>query len=240
LRARFRSRMLRAALPALVAAVALPGLARRPDGLADDAVARALALATEAATATAPRSARVEAVAGTLDPRLKLAACPHVEAFLPAGVPAWGRTQVALRCTDGPVRWRVFLPVDVHVWAKGVVAKTALPSGVRLTASEVEVAQVDWAAGGGAFDDPARLEGRTLIRPLAPGEALRPSELQPQLWFDIGETVRVEVGGDGFVVSADGQALARGIDGQLVRVRTRSGRVVVGRAVSDHCVEVSL
>ncbi len=231
-----------AASLSLMAAAALPASAQVP-ALAQvpaEAVARALALATEAATAVAPRRARVVAEPGMLDPRLTLAPCAQVQAYLPAGVPAWGRTQVGLRCTGGPVHWRVFLPVNVQIWASGVVSKGPLPSGARLTASQLGAAQVDWSVAGGAFDDPGPLEGRTLTRPLAAGEALRAGDLQARQWFALGETVRVVLEGEGFSVSTEGQALTRGLDGQLARVRTESGRVLAGRAVSDHCLEVSM
>ena len=46
--------------------------------------------------------------------------------------------------------------------------------------------------------------------------------------------------GQGFAVSSEAQALTPGLEGQPVRVRTEAGRVLVGRAVGEHRVEVSL
>ncbi len=204
------------------------------------AIANALALAIEAARAVAPIHARVTAEAGTLDPRLNLAPCASVQPYLLAGVPSWGATRVGLRCVQGSVAWRVFLPVSVQVWADGVVATAPLPTGARLTANALKKGEVDWSASGAPFADPSQLEGRVLAHPLAAGQALRQGDLQPRQWFDFGDTVNVVLGGPGFSVSTQGQALTRGFEGQAARVRTEGGRTVVGRAVGDHTVEVSL
>ncbi|MEY8879139.1 MAG: flagellar biosynthesis protein FlgA, partial [Leptothrix sp. (in: b-proteobacteria)] len=58
---------------------------------------------------------RVEVSTGQLDPRLHLAPCQKIEPYVPAGQRLWGRTRVGLRCTAGPVRWNVYLPVTVQV-----------------------------------------------------------------------------------------------------------------------------
>ena len=106
------------ALVVLLLLPAPPATAQVPS----EAVARALELARHAATLLAPRQARVMVQAGVLDARLTLAPCTQVDAYLPAGAPAWGHSWVGLRCTAGAARWNVFLPVTVQVWAAGLVA----------------------------------------------------------------------------------------------------------------------
>jgi flagellar basal body P-ring formation protein FlgA len=226
---------------------------------ASDAIAQALpqavALARQAATVTAPAQARVRAEPGPLDGRLSLAPCGHVEAFLWPGVPSWGHTRVGLQCTVGATRWRVSLPMTVQVWADAVVMRTDLPAGTRLAAEHLTRAEIDWAAqAGSAFDAAALVQGRTLARPLASGQALRAADLQTRQWFARGETVQVQVAGAGFAIVADGEALGPGLEGQLVRVRMASGsgtenngnnapgsgRVVVGKPVGERRVEVAL
>lgn len=206
-----------------------------------DAIARALALATEAATAVAPAEARVVAQPGALDARLTLAPCARVDAYLPSGVPAWGATRMGLRCTDGRVRWNVYLPVTVQVWAPAVVVMNALPAGARLAESQLGRAEIDWAASASpAFSRNDDLAGRTLVRPLVAGQALRGADLQPRKWFSQGDTVRIVANGSGYSISAEGEALGPGVDGQPARVRVESGRVLVGRPVGDRCIEVTL
>jgi len=212
-----------------------------PAAVPADALSRALALVAEAAIAGAPAGARVQVLPGALDPRLKLAACARVQPQLPAGVPAWGRTRVALRCTEGPVRWNVFLPVTVQVWARAAVPTLALGAGAKLEAGQFVMADADWAAAiAPPFADAAALQGRVLARAVPAGHALRADDLQARKWFAAGDAVRVVTNGAGFSIATEGRALAAGVEGQPVRVRIGENHVAAGRPVGPRLVEVGL
>lgn len=203
------------------------------------AVSEALVLLSDAARAIAPAGARVQALAGEPDARLRLAPCPRVQPFLVPGAHPWGRTRVGLRCADGPARWTVYLPVTVQVWAQAVVPSGPLPAGASLQAEHLQLAETDWAAAPQApFEAPVLLQGRVLSRAVLPGQALRAHDLRARQWFAAGDPVRVVARGPGFAVSADGQAANAGIEGQRVRVRIGENRVVEGRAVGPRTVEV--
>jgi flagellar basal body P-ring formation protein FlgA len=176
---------------------------------------------------------------GAPDPRLRLAPCAKAEAYLPPGQPSLGRTRVGLRCLNGVTAWNITLPVTIAAFAPAVVAGSALPAGTVLAAEHLQFADVDWGAGS-TFADGAGLIGRELQRPLIAGQALRGTDLKVRRWFIAGETVQVVARGVGFSVSSEGQALSHGLEGQPVRVRTASGRVLHGRAVADRQVEVVL
>jgi len=209
--------------------------------LAPEVLAQAAALLQQAAQTSAPRGARILALPGVLDARLKLAPCTQVQPFLPAGVAAWGKSRVGLRCVQGPVAWQVFLPVTVQVWAPAVVAQAPLPAGARLEGSQLALAVVDWAAAPAPPQaEVAALDGRVLVRPVAAGQALRASDLRTRQWFASGDTVQFVAQGRGFAVSAEGQAMSAGLEGQPVRVRMESGRVVVGLPVGQRRVELNL
>lgn len=235
----------------LALALALPGLAaaqaaqaQGPDNvLPASAVAQALALLGEAARALAPAGARVVALPGQPDPRLKLAPCAQVEAFLVPGAPAWGRTRVGLRCQKSDAaaataRWSITLPATVQVWAQAAVSPTALPVGATLQAEGLTLAEVDWAATPQApFAHPSQLAGRVTARNVPAGQALRAADLQARQWFAPGDTVRVIAGGPGFSISTEGQALNAGVEGQRVRVRVGENRSVDGRVLGPRMVE---
>jgi flagella basal body P-ring formation protein FlgA len=194
------------------------------------------------ADAAQPRpGARVEVALGQLDPRLKLAPCNQIDPYLPAGSRPWGRTRVGLRCTSGPTRWNVFLPVTVQVWAPALVLREPLPAGTELNADHLTEAEVDWAERPAApLADAGAVVGRTLLRPLAAGDALRDTDLRRSVWFNAGDRIKVTALGPGYRVSTEGQALSRGVDGQTVRVRTVGGRIVSGTAVANREVEILL
>ncbi|MBA4176808.1 MAG: flagella basal body P-ring formation protein FlgA [Leptothrix sp. (in: Bacteria)] len=233
--------LLLAAAGTAAARAPAPALAPLPAAMPADTMPRALALAAEAARSLAPQGARVLVLPGALDARLKLAACAQVQPHLPAGVPAWGRTRVALRCTDGPVRWNVHLPVTVQVWAPAAVTRVALASGVPLEADQLMLADTDWAAAPSPpFADIAALAGRQLAHALGAAQPLRATDLQSRKWFAAGDAVRVVAQGAGFRIAAEGRALAAGFEGQTVRVRIGENHVAAGRAVGPRLVEVAL
>lgn len=201
---------------------------------------RALALGQTAGD-NGSAAPRVEVSTGQLDPRLHLAPCQKIEPYVPAGQRLWGRTRVGLRCTAGPVRWNVYLPVTVQVWAPAVVAATDLPAGTELQPAHLRIAQADIAAEpAAAWNNFAPLLGRRLARPMQAGAVLRTDDVQVRVWFAAGETVNVTARGDGFAVSGQAQALGPGMEGQPVRVRTESGRILLARPTGQRQVEIGL
>ena len=212
-----------------------------PAPIPAETLPQALALVAEAARALAPAGARVMVLPGALDARLKLAPCSDVKPHLPAGVPAWGRTRVGLRCTAGPVRWNVYLPVTVQVFAPAVVPTVALGAGAELQADQLQLAETDWAATPvPPFADAAALTGRLLAHGVSAGQALRPADLQARRWFAAGDTVRVISSGTGFRISTEGRALSAGVEGQTVRVRIGDNHVAAGRPTGPNLIEVGL
>ena len=194
-----------------------------------------------AATAEQAQGVRVEVKVGKLDPRLKLAPCQHIDTYLPPGLPILGATRMGLRCTQGAKLWNVSIPIQVSVYAQATVLKTALAAGTVLDAGQLTQAEVDIAAAPGApVSDPMAVVGRTLGRSVAAGATLRQSDLKARQFFAAGETVRVTALGQGWQVVTEGQAVGAGIEGQAVRVRTESGRLLTARPTGDRQVEVAL
>ena len=184
---------------------------------------------------------RLEVSVGQLDPRLRLAPCARVEPYLPEGMRLWGKARIGLRCTQGTTRWNVYLPITVKAFGSGLVITTNKAGGSVLTEADLTLGEVDLAETGSlAMTDARLVVGRTLTQTVKPGQSLRQSHLRPRQWFAAGETVTVLAQGAGFSVSGEGLALTNGIEGQPVRVRTESGRVLTGLAVGERRVELAL
>lgn len=224
-------------LLALACALATPLVAAQESGnlpLAD-------VLALVRSQAAAPDGARVEVLPGQLDPRLKLAPCARIQPYLPPGAKPWGATRVGLRCVAGPVAWNVYLPVTVKVWAPGVISARALPADTPITAADLRLSEVDLAEQASpAYAQIDALLGRRLTRPLPPGSTLRADCLRARQWFAAGDTVQVLSRGDGFAVSGEAQALSPGLEGQSVRLRTESGRILSAWPIGERQAEVRL
>ena len=200
---------------------------------------RQLALdGNHAGSAGAPR---LEVSVGQLDPRLRLAPCARVEPYLPEGMRLWGKARIGLRCTQGTTRWNVYLPITVKAFGPGLVVSNQVAGGSVLSEADLTPGEVDLAETGSVAVTDMRLAiGRAASQTLKPGLSLRQSHLRPRQWFAAGETVTVLALGPGFSVSGEGQALNNGVEGQPVRVRTESGRVLTGLAVGERRVELAL
>ncbi|MFN7863349.1 MAG: flagellar basal body P-ring formation chaperone FlgA [Curvibacter sp.] len=182
-------------------------------------------LAIQAARAEQPL--RLQATLGRLDPRLRLSPCARVEVFLPPGSRLWGASRVGLRCLEGATRWNVTLPVTVQALGSTWVLRRDVAAGSALTAGDLMLAEVDWAA------EPSPVlarreawEGQIAARALASGQALRENMVRAAQVFQAGAPVRVLVQGGGFQISAEGQALSPGMVGQSAKVKMESGRVL--------------
>ncbi|HLT26639.1 MAG TPA: flagellar basal body P-ring formation chaperone FlgA [Zeimonas sp.] len=182
---------------------------------------------------------RIEVQVGRLNSGLRLAPCARIEPFLPANARLWGRGYVGVRCTEG-ASWSTMIPVTVSVFGPALVANLPMPAGTMPRAEDFRIEEVDWTrAPGVPVTDPAWLEGRSLGRPLSAGQVLRADDLRVPQTIAAGDPVRIRVLGNGFSISASGFAMASAGDGQPLRVRTETGRMLVG-TVRDRIVEIRL
>lgn len=197
-----------------------------------------------AAAAAQPAGAaglRMEVTVGSLDSRLKLAACGNIEPYLPPGSKLWGRTRVGLRCVDGVSRWNVTLPVTVNAFGPAWVVKTHVPSGAVLTEGDVVEAEVNWAEDmNPVLRDRSLWVGQMATRLLTTGQTLRQGMVKPAQVFQAGAQVRVVAQGPGFQISSDAQALSAGVVGELARVRMDNGRVTSGVVLDTRTVKIDL
>lgn len=169
-----------------------------------------------------------------------LAPCRRTEPFVTNRAQPWGRGSVGVRCTDGAT-WSVLVPVTVRAWGQALVASAPLATGASLGQGDAAEQEIELTREpADLLRDLAQVQGRTLTRNLMPGQPLRASMFRATLVVQAGDPVRLRVVGQGFHLTAAGQALAPAAEGQAVRVRTELGRVVTGVAREGRVVDVTL
>lgn len=219
----------------LAAALALPTIAqaRQPEQPVREEVQRLLDEHTRGFAGD------VRLTIGPIDPRNRLPECANLNAFLPAGARAWGSTSVGVRCT-APIAWTIYVPAKVAVFGDYLVVSRPLQAGQLVTTSDLERRHGDLAAeGDGAMLDAARAVGLPARIAIAAGQPLRSDMLRIPPVVKRGEQVRVVTQGPGFSVANEGRALNDAAEGQQVRVRLGSGKVLVGTARHDGVVELA-
>jgi flagellar basal body P-ring formation protein FlgA len=194
----------------------------------------------QVAAAAGQQVTRFDVQLGSLDGRVALAPCRRSEPFVATGARLWGRSSLGVRCIDGAT-WSVLLPLTVKVWGQTLVAAAPLSAGTVLTAADLREQEVELTREPpGLLRELAQLQGRTLTRPLAMGQALRSDMVRLPNAVQAGDSVRLRITGAGFAVMASGQALNAAADGQPLRVRSELGKILTGIAREGRLVEVAL
>lgn len=181
---------------------------------------------------------RVSFTVGALDPRTQLAACAHMDAFLPPGSRLWGNSTVGVRCT-APSPWSIYVPVQVSIFGNYLITASPLRQGQEVTEGDVSLQNGDLAAlPSGTLTELSQALGKTLRNSVGAGQPVRSDMLQAPIIIRQGQTVRLLANGPGFAVTGDGTALNNAAEGQTVQVRTPSGTTTLGTARSGGIVEV--
>lgn len=176
---------------------------------------------------------------GAIDPNLKLAACEDMQVFLPSGSRAWGKTSVGVQCST-PSKWAIYVQSSVSVVGSYLVAASPLAQGQVISEHDVVYEKGDLTRlPAGVFTEQSQAIGRSVQISMIAGTVLRQEMLKITPIVQQGQTVKVMSSGNGFSVSAEGSALAKASEGQVVQVKVASGRVVTGIARQGGQVEVA-
>jgi flagella basal body P-ring formation protein FlgA len=200
----------------------------------------ALKLYLEQATTGLP--GRVEISVGSLDERLRLAPCAHVEPYIPANARLWGKTQIGLKCTEGSTAWNVYLPIEVKGYGQALVAARPLRYGQTIASEDLRLQEVEFTSEpqGVTVADARQLEGKLVARMVNAGQILHQEYFRAPPVIGAGDSVQVVYSGDGFNMSTNGHSLGSAADGQPVRVQVEDGRIVQGTARAGRIVEMRL
>jgi len=180
----------------------------------------------------------VEITVGQMDRDNQLPPCSALEAFLPAGMRAWGQISVGVRC-DSPVVWTVYLPARVTVMMDYLVAAQPIRPGQILGPQDIVRQHGDLTAQPpNALTDLSQVIGAHARIAVAAGSTLRADMLRLPPVIQQGQTVKVVGSGRGFSVTNEGRSLGRAADGEPVRVRLGNGQIITGTARAGGIVEV--
>lgn len=183
---------------------------------------------------------------GKVDKRLLLPECVKLEVFLPQGAQLMGNGMVGVRCQKQALAmakpgttqgWTLFLPVQVKMSVDLLIINKPLRQGQTLRVEDISVQSGGWLQNG-MLTDTRQAVGKVLKYNLSAGQALRRDMLHEPFTVTQGSPVQLQIETAGLSIRSEGRALNNGIEGQLVQIRTASGRVVHGTARENGIVEV--
>ncbi len=133
----------------------------------------------------------------------------------------------------------VYVPFKVLVKRTLYMAKRDIAKGEAIHLVDLAVKETYLNGSGGAY--PERVEAvlnKTAKKEIHTGEVLTKQLLEDQLAVQKGEAVNVTVENERLVVQAKGVALEKGRVGDLVKVRSASGKEVIGKVSGNDSVIV--
>lgn len=170
-----------------------------------------------------------------IDKRIVLPSCPKLEAFLPAGAQLNGKSSVGVRCTS-PKGWSVFVSVTVKVSVNLLTANNTLQQGQVVRAEDLGSLTSETLQAG-TLSDPAQAIGKVMKFGVGRGQLLRQDMLRDPYTVTQGQTVQLQVEGQGFRIRSEGKALNNASEGQTASARTASGQSLSG-TVKNGIIEI--
>lgn len=182
--------------------------------------------------------AQAQAQTGAVDERMRLPACHDIGFSLPPGARLGNAGSVQAQCT-APTRWSLYLDFRLRLSGPALVARRDLPARALLGSNDLELRSIDFEQPPSAYLSAPRLAiGMRTAQQVRSGEPLLAAWLSRPPAINAGQRVRIFLRGDGFSVNQDGTALNTAATGEVVRTKTRSGRIVEGIAQDDGSVMV--
>ncbi|MFO1349956.1 MAG: flagellar basal body P-ring formation chaperone FlgA [Gammaproteobacteria bacterium] len=179
----------------------------------------------------------------SLDSRLSLAECgAQLEAFTPSGARLYGNTSVGVRCCAEPNPWSVYVSAYVRAYGEVVVAARTLARGAIIDDADLKTERRDLTTLAGGFESSTEnIVGKQLRRPLQAGEVVATSALLTRPLIKRGEQVTILARSGAVEIKASGIAMRDAALGERLAVRNlASQRIVEGKVVADHRIEIEL
>ena len=157
---------------------------------------------------------------------------PVVE-VLPNRRPPGPMVPYIVRCAPpsaGLLGASVTISVRVAVIQRAVVAARTLSANIPIAMTDLNLADADISTiGTDALLATGDVVGRVLSRSFPTGAVLLRSTVRNPVAIRTGDSVRLEIIGNGFTVSSESVALQNASTGDMIRVRNSEGQTVSGR-----------
>ncbi len=172
-----------------------------------------------------------------IDKRLVLRTCNNIEAFLPPGSQLIGRVSIGVRCKEAD-GWKIYIPVQIKITRELLISAQPLTTGKIIQEQDIATQTTETTQSSG-LTDKTQVIGKLLRYSLAAGSILRADMLRAPFSVKQGQSVQLLIQGSGFNLSSTGVALNNASGGEIVQVRTSSGKVISGTADANGSVVIN-
>lgn len=171
-----------------------------------------------------------------IDPRIALAACSQLEAFLPNGSSLLGKTSIGVRCNEKN-GWSLFMSATITMTLNMLVSSKPLQQGQVIHVGDFAI-QSGELSQPGIITDEAQIIGKVMKFSIGAGQLLKQDMFRPPYVVTQGQSVQLLSEGQGFKLRTEGIAMNNAAAGQPAQVKVTSGQIISGIAKSDGIVEI--
>lgn len=142
------------------------------------------------------------------------------------------RQQLTLECS-GTTGWPIKVSTDMRVFLPTVISTGVINRGENITATQLKLAETDITRNHrGFYHRINKATGMSAKRRIRANQMLSPDLLdQPQL-IKRGEKIKIIANRDGISASMPGEALEKGGEGEVIRVKNlSSGKTIEAKVV---------
>lgn len=133
----------------------------------------------------------------------------------------------------------VYVPFKVLVKRKLYMARRDIAKGEAIHLVDLAIKETYLNGSGGAYPEKAEdMLSKTAKKEIPAGEIITKQLLEDQMTVQKGETVTMTLENERLLVQAKGVALDKGRIGDLVRIKSASGKEVIGRVNGNDSVIV--
>ena len=164
-----------------------------------------------------------------------------ISAELPYGIRKGGPTLVNMLVTcDGRLHEKISLRYQVRVFADVLVAAKPIARLQVLSADNLIYQRMDTARlPSGYVTDSAKLSGLAVKRAITPGTIVTDSLVAKPVMIKRGSSVVIHARSGEIEITAAGQALQDGVEGQIIRVQNiNSKRIVTAKVIDEGIVQI--
>lgn len=186
---------------------------------------------------TASLPGKVTFTVDEIDKRISLRPCSKIEAFLPPGTQLTGRVSIGVRCNETG-GWSTLIPAQIKITRELLVSAHPLILGQIVRESDLARLSTETTLNSG-ITDASLVIGKVIRYSVAAGYILREDMLRAPYSIKQGQSVKLSIQENGFILSSSGIALNNASEGEIVQARTTSGRVVSGSASAEGVILIN-
>ncbi len=178
-----------------------------------------------------------------VDRRLKLAKCPtqFLKIASPNNRSIERSTTISVRCL-GPIAWSIFIPFEIKVFKKVVLARNHIRRNQVLTPDDIQLVEIDTKnLSHGYFLQIKDVIGKVARRVILKNRIVHPNSLKFAKLIRKGDVIYLTAVNQAIKVSVKGIALQNGQLGQFIAVKNlTSKKVIEGKVVGKKEVYINL